>query len=433
MSFLTEWLTTIVLFILFAIVIDMLLPSSSMQKYAKMVVSLLLIVVMLTPIFKLFKTDPEVIFEYLTKNGQSESADIKNQINSKKIEIQASQRAYILEEMAVQLKKKAEERFSHDEYKVGRIKLTAGEKVDSEEDIKTISVYMAPSSEKTVQTVAPVHIDTDHAYVTKEAAEQKEAKQIQTQLADIWEIGSEKITVHMEGGRVSAMNKNGLWNVLKKQFLPGQTKDGEKPKLTKYHYFLFVFVLGVSFMLVSQLFSSPEKTENAKTITAVSSQHSADSKEKTAEVFKASKSDKPKDSIDDYEKEYENQLKEILETIIGVDDVSVVVNVDATSLKVYEKNKSNKNTTTEETDKEGGKRSVTDQSSEEEIVMIKNGDKETPVVVQTKKPDIRGVLVVAQGVDNVQIKQTIIEAVTRVLDVPSHRVAVAPKKIKEDS
>lgn len=200
MSFLTEWLTTIVLFILFAIVVDMLLPSSSMQKYAKMVVSLLLIVVMLTPIFKLFKTDPEVIFEYLTKNGQSESADIKNQINSKKIEIQASQRAYILEEMAVQLKKKAEERFSHDEYKVGRIKLTAGEKVDSEEDIKTISVYMAPSSEKTVQTVAPVHIDTDHAYVTKEAAEQKEAKQIQTQLADIWEIGSEKITVHMEGG-----------------------------------------------------------------------------------------------------------------------------------------------------------------------------------------------------------------------------------------
>lgn len=50
--------------------------------------------------------------------------------------------------MAVQLKKKAEERFSHDEYKVGHIKLTAGEKVDSEEDIKTISVYMAPSSEK---------------------------------------------------------------------------------------------------------------------------------------------------------------------------------------------------------------------------------------------------------------------------------------------
>ncbi|BBP90642.1 hypothetical protein BsIDN1_42600 [Bacillus safensis] len=92
------------------------------------------------------------------------------------------------------------------------------------------------------------------------------------------------------------------------------------------------------------------------------------------------------------------------------------------------KKKSNKKTTTEETDKEGGVRSVTDQTKEEEVVIIKNGNEETPVVVQTKKPEIRGVLVVAQGVDNVQIKKTIIEAVTRVLDVPSHRVAVAPKK-----
>ncbi len=84
MSFLTEWLTSIILFILFAIVIDMLLPSSSMQKYAKMVVSLLLIIVMLNPIFKLFKTDPEIIFDYLTKQEQSQSADIKNQIKSEK-------------------------------------------------------------------------------------------------------------------------------------------------------------------------------------------------------------------------------------------------------------------------------------------------------------------------------------------------------------
>lgn len=229
------------------------------------------------------------------------------------------------------------------------------------------------------------------------------------------------------------MNKNGLWNMLKKQLILGQAKDGEKPKLTKYHYFLFVFVLGVSFMLVSQLLSSPEKTgKNQAVQTAISGQ-TGQSDQKTAPVFKASKDSSAKNTIDDYEREYENQLKEILETIIGVEDVSIVVNVDATSLKVFEKNKTKKNTTTEETDKQGGKRSVTDQTSEEEIVMIRNGDQETPVVVQTKKPDIRGVLVVAQGVDNVQIKKTIIDAVTRVLDVPSYRVAVAPKKIKEDS
>lgn len=124
---------------------------------------------------------------------------------------------------------------------------------------------------------------------------------------------------------------------IEKAVSSGAIEGRRKTEADQISLLSFVFVLGVSFMLVSQLFSSPEKTENAQTITAPASADSADSKEKTAEVFKASKSDDPKNSIGDYEKEYENQLKEILETIIGVEDVSVVVNVDATSLKVYEK------------------------------------------------------------------------------------------------
>ena len=59
--------------------------------------------------------------------------------------------------------------------------------------------------------------------------------------------------------------------------------------------------------------------------------------------------------------------------------------------------------------------------------------KRVPVVIETKKPAIRGVLVVAKGADNIQVKKWIIEAVTRSLDVPSHRVAVMPKKTKGES
>ncbi len=85
MSFLTEWITSIILFILFAIVIDLLLPNSSMQKYAKMVVSLLLIVVMLNPIFALFRADPDQIFAELMKGKEeAQSEEIKNQMNLEK-------------------------------------------------------------------------------------------------------------------------------------------------------------------------------------------------------------------------------------------------------------------------------------------------------------------------------------------------------------
>ena len=42
MEFIKEWVTNIILFILFATVIDMVLPNSKFQKYTKMVTGLLL-------------------------------------------------------------------------------------------------------------------------------------------------------------------------------------------------------------------------------------------------------------------------------------------------------------------------------------------------------------------------------------------------------
>ena len=109
-------------------------------------------------------------------------------------------------------------------------------------------------------------------------------------------------------------------------------------------------------------------------------------------------------------------------------DVTVVVNLEATEEKVYEKNNVTQKQITDETDREGGKRTVEDSSKDEQIVIIRDGEKEVPIVQQTKKPSVRGVLVVAQGADNITVKKWIVEAVTKVLDIPSHRVAVMPKK-----
>ncbi|MCY7913602.1 stage III sporulation protein AF [Bacillus haynesii] len=206
MEFLTEWLTNIILFILMAIVIDMLLPNSSMQKYAKMVISLLLIVVILNPIFSLFRTDPDVIFEKLTKNGQVQSNEIKNQLNSEKKEIQASQQAYILEQMAVQLEKNAEGRFTSDKYKIDRVAVSSDSQLKTEKDLSKyaeVSVFLQPASEKTVQAVAPVEINTDRGYQSMREREKKETGEVREQLAGIWEISPDKITVNIEGGERS--------------------------------------------------------------------------------------------------------------------------------------------------------------------------------------------------------------------------------------
>lgn len=51
---LTSWLHQIVLIVLFAVVIDLIIPSSSMQKYIKLVMGLVIMVTLLKPVGVLF-------------------------------------------------------------------------------------------------------------------------------------------------------------------------------------------------------------------------------------------------------------------------------------------------------------------------------------------------------------------------------------------
>lgn len=205
------------------------------------------------------------------------------------------------------------------------------------------------------------------------------------------------------------------------------SKEGNPEKKSgRYQYLLLVLLFGAAIMLISNLFFNEESPD--ANLPVFENKETAAEKEDVP-VFGKNQS-KGNDVISKYEQEYEMQIKEALDTVVGVSDVTVVVNVDASEKKVLEKNITSKTQTTDEADREGGQRKVEDQSTEEQLVIVRNGEKEVPIVVETKKPKIRGVLIVAKGADNIQVKKWIIEAVTRALDVPSHRVAVMPKKSK---
>ncbi|MBL7242023.1 stage III sporulation protein AF [Bacillus altitudinis] len=204
MSFLTEWITSIILFILFAIVIDLLLPNSSMQKYAKMVVSLLLIVVMLNPIFALFRADPDQIFSEIMKGkDQAQSEEIKNQVNLEKKEIQASQRAYILKQMAVQLEKSAKEPLEKESYEMKHVEVLADEEhldQNMEADQFRIKAVLVPLTGDAVETVAKVDIDLSMQKEESAGAAAKEMARVKETLADVWNTRPEHIALNIEGG-----------------------------------------------------------------------------------------------------------------------------------------------------------------------------------------------------------------------------------------
>ena len=196
MSFLTEWVTNIIVFVLLASVIDMLLPSSNMQKYTKIVTGLLLITIILTPLMKLFTADFEEALADINLEGTVKTASVENLVEMKKKEIQASQRAYILEQMAVQMKDDVEkEMIEQYGLTVKHIELEADDLEKLPESILSVSIHLDTSQDETVTAIKPVEIDT-----TKAIPKDESNQEITEMLSEKWNIPGDKLVITIEGG-----------------------------------------------------------------------------------------------------------------------------------------------------------------------------------------------------------------------------------------
>ncbi|TCN22912.1 stage III sporulation protein AF [Mesobacillus foraminis] len=204
MDFLKAWITNIILFILIATVIDMLLPNSSLQKYVKVVVGLLLISIILSPVMKLFTSDFETAIASLSKiQGSLENKNIENSIDSQKKEIQASQQAYILEQMAVQLKMDAEEELmeQHDMEIAGiQVKANETDETLTPESLESITVEIAEpgGEEESVTAVKEIKIDTEQPLQSEQDAINTD--QVTSLLAEKWNVPKETIQIVVKGG-----------------------------------------------------------------------------------------------------------------------------------------------------------------------------------------------------------------------------------------
>jgi stage III sporulation protein AF len=201
-QFLTEWVTNIIIFVLLATVIDMLLPNTNLQKYTKIVTGLLLIAIILTPVLKLISKDFETALQSIPIFQDSEEKNMENLIELKKKEIQASQRAYILETMAVQLKEDTEEELmSQYGLEVANIDITLDEsnKQSFPENLQKVIVQLKQSEDEAnvVEVIQPVEINTKQPPQTKRLTAQSE--DITSLLAEKWNVSESAIEVLIEG------------------------------------------------------------------------------------------------------------------------------------------------------------------------------------------------------------------------------------------
>ena len=84
-------------------------------------------------------------------------------------------------------------------------------------------------------------------------------------------------------------------------------------------------------------------------------------------------------------------------------------------------------TVVSEKDSNGGERKTEETSTEENIIYEESNNLKSPVVKQSILPEIVGVIVVAEGANNIAVKENLIKAVEATVNVPSHRIQVFSK------
>lgn len=126
-----------------------------------------------------------------------------------------------------------------------------------------------------------------------------------------------------------------------------------------------------------------------------------------------------------YESILETKLEDVLSHMVGVNEVRVMLTLEDTLEKVPAFNTTQNNETTNEIDSQGGTRETI---RENMTVQVATGSQGSLTVLKEIKPTIKGVIVIAKGADNLEVKEMLYEAVKTVLGISGNKVEVYSSK-----
>ncbi|MDY4078367.1 MAG: stage III sporulation protein AG [Clostridium sp.] len=131
---------------------------------------------------------------------------------------------------------------------------------------------------------------------------------------------------------------------------------------------------------------------------------------------------------EEYEKAQKEELKNILESMYGVGEVKVMISFKSGESKVLAYDSSKQTVATEEKDTEGGTRISNQTNDGSTVVMTNEGGDNEPFIVETYKPKIEGIMILAEGASDSRIKYDIQKAVSSLYGLSAEKVNVYPMK-----
>lgn len=124
------------------------------------------------------------------------------------------------------------------------------------------------------------------------------------------------------------------------------------------------------------------------------------------------------------EKDLENKLQANILLMEGAGKVQVSVSFASGLKNEYARNDNVTKNTSKETDKTGGTRETTQVTENNQVVMPSGSSQ--PVLVMEDRPEIAGVLVIAEGARDPNVREGIHTAVQTLLNIASNKITVVP-------
>lgn len=128
-----------------------------------------------------------------------------------------------------------------------------------------------------------------------------------------------------------------------------------------------------------------------------------------------------------YEDRLEQQLSDVLGKVQGVKNVNVVITLVDEELVEPAFNVISNEKISEERDGDGGVRTVTEIQSTHQAVLLRRGNDDAAMILKKTSPKVKGVLIVADGVNSSKIVEKITKATATLLDIPLYKVSVLSK------
>ncbi|GAA0296362.1 stage III sporulation protein AF [Gracilibacillus halotolerans] len=197
-----NWMLQIIVFIILAMLVDLVIPGNKLKQYVKLVIGLLLILIIIQPVLQLFNMDLHLVERMLnTDTSTFIEKNIENEVNEQKEEIESIHRAYVLEEMVVQLKNVVEkELIENYQHEIEHIEITIDEETTDDIQFSSIYVRLKDISDQTgseyVENVE-ISIGESEEVTPYPAVNIKEIKQF---LAEKWGVEEDIISIGWKEG-----------------------------------------------------------------------------------------------------------------------------------------------------------------------------------------------------------------------------------------